>query len=287
MDRTAELPRAPLSASRIAPRRYTPALGMAVIEAPPDAGQLPSVLVIEDAVDARRIVMEQLRDLPIHVICAATGEEGLALARRHKPALILLDLVMPSMTGWEVLGRLKTDTELADIPVVVISSMSTSNHTAFLGAIDFLEKPVATDELLAVIARHLPSERRASVLVVDDNADARRIITEAITDGYSCDVAHAVDGVDAFERLQTGPVPDLIVLDLMMPRMDGFTFLAALRRDPRFAATAVIVASAKDISPAERAVLAPAAMAVMSKGEDVGRAVQDALRAHVMGAAKR
>jgi CheY-like chemotaxis protein len=71
------------------------------------------------------------------------------------------------------------------------------------------------------------------------------------------------------------------------PRMDGFTFLAALRRDPRFAATAVIVASAKDISPAERAVLAPAAMAVMSKGEDVGRAVQDALRAHVMGAAKR
>ena len=236
----AEPPSAP--AVHLAPRRLTPPLGMAAIERAPGDGRLPCVLVIEDAPDARRIVMEQLRDLPIRILCAESGEEGLEMARRARPAVILLDLVMRSMTGWEVLGRLKTEPELALIPVIVISSETRFNRATFLGALDFLEKPVATDELLAVIARHLPAERRARVLVVDDDPDARRIITDTLMEEYPCDVTHAGDGVDALERLQTGAVPDLIVLDLIMPRMDGFTFLAALRRDPRFATTPVIVA---------------------------------------------
>ncbi len=283
LDRTAEPPSAPAREVRVAPSRRTPSLAMAAISDRQQPAGLPCVLVIEDSVDARRIVTEQLRDLPIRVLCAESGEEGLEMARRDRPAVILLDLVMPTMTGWEVLGRLKSEPELATIPVIVISSETKFNRAAFLGTLDFLEKPVGTDELLSVIGRHLPTERHARVLVVDDDADARRIITDALTETYPCEVTHAADGVDAFERLHAGMMPDLIVLDLVMPRMDGFTFLAALRRDPRYTAMPVVVASSKELSAAERAALASPAMAVVKKGEDIGRVLQDALRSLVGG----
>jgi CheY-like chemotaxis protein len=194
---------------------------------------------------------------------AASGAEGLAAARQHRPRAITLDVVMPDMDGWAVLSALKADPELADIPVVMLT-MVDDRHKGFrLGAADYLVKPVDPDRLTAVLRRQAAPAAGRRILVVDDDADLRRRLRGLLeSDGW--EVAEAADGHEALDRLD--PSPSLILLDLLMPGMDGFEFMARLRDRPDAQSVPVVVLTAKDLTAADRDRLNGSIEAVIRKG---------------------
>ena len=179
--------------------------------------------------------------------------------------------MMPGMNGWEVLKAVKAHPTLAGVPVVVVSIVARENQGTILGAVDLLDKPVSREALQELLRRNLQSPR-GRVLVVDDNADARRIVSTYLADdGF--ETCEAVNGTDALERLQRFDA-DLIILDLMMPVMDGLTFLDALRRDARHIRTPVVVVTAKDLTPREAERLGVDGSVVVRKGDELARGLK-------------
>jgi CheY-like chemotaxis protein/HPt (histidine-containing phosphotransfer) domain-containing protein len=187
--------------------------------------------------------------------------------------------MMPGMNGWETLRQFKADPELTEVPVVVVSIVGSENRGTIFGAADLLNKPVARDELCSVLRRNV-KPGKSKVLVVDDDADARQIITEYLAE-ESAEIETAVNGQDALHRLESFK-PDLIILDLMMPVMDGMTFLDAIRRDVRYFALPVVVATAKVLTMQEVRQLETAVSVVLKKSEDLqtslGRVVKSLLQ---------
>ena len=231
-------------------------------------GELDKILVIDDDADARDLLSNYLQEHCQTVLCAENGMVGMEMAREHQPDLITLDLMMPGMNGWEVLNKLKQDDELAEIPVVVISIVAETRRASVLGAVDAITKPVSPDRLNQVLARciHNRSLDGARLLVVDDEADARDLICNLLNDQVG-EIRTAENGREALSRLEQY-VPDLIILDLMMPVMDGLSFLRVLRTDARFFGIPVIVVTAKNLSLSERRELELRVAAVVQKGDD-------------------
>jgi CheY-like chemotaxis protein len=222
-----------------------------------------SVLVIDDEFDARMLVTHMIEELGCRVIAASTGEQGLRMAREFQPDLITLDLLMPDMTGWDVLKTIKADPQLRQIPVVVVSIVARENRGKILGAVDVLEKPLAREELLAVLQRTLSTERK--LLVVDDDEDARRLIAAFLSDeGF--EIRTASNGREALDLLAPFS-PDLVILDLMMPVMDGMEFLDTLRADSRYRHLPVIIVTAKVLSPEEVRRLSADSQSILKKAE--------------------
>src|ERR1051326_7149516 len=205
------------------------------------------VLVIDDEFDARMLVTHMVEEFGCKVVAASSGDQGLRMAREFRPNLITLDLLMPEMSGWDVLKTIKADAQLRDIPVIVVSIVARENRGKILGAVDVLEKPLAREELLAALRRTLRTERK--LLVVDDDEDARRLIAAYLSEeGY--EIQTAVNGREALDVLERFS-PDLVILDLLMPVMDGMAFLDAIRADPRWRHLPVIIITAKVLSPDE------------------------------------
>lgn len=234
-------------------------------EAPPlpeVKGGVRRVLVVDDNSDAREILARSLEKAGYQVMVAASGAEGLQMAREHKPHLITLDVLMPRMDGWNVLSQLKQEPELADVPVLLISIRVEREMALTLGAAGFMTKPVDRDELLRVVKRLAPAAR--SVLVVDDDPDARRLLVRHL-EGW--EVREAPDGLAALGLLRQRPV-DLILLDLVMPRMDGFELQRMLRDsdDRALARIPIIVISSKDLTPEEIEELEGSERPVLRKG---------------------
>ena len=238
----------------------------------PDGGWRPAeptanerrdlVLVIDDESSQRELLSRFLTKQHFAVRVAGDGRTGLQLARSLKPRVILLDVMMPDLDGWAVLKELKADPETADIPVVIVSFVAEPKLGSSLGAADTLPKPVDWAKL-----KRLLDGFRASggdVLVVDDDSDLRHRLRAALErSGWS--VREAGDGSAALVEVQRA-APHLIVLDLTMPVMDGFAFLHRLRAEPKGAGIPVVVLSARDITNAEREVLAEAER-VVRKGD--------------------
>jgi CheY-like chemotaxis protein len=220
------------------------------------------VLVIDDDADARDLLRRFLAREGFDTITAADGAEGLNLARRHKPCLITLDVVMPRMDGWAVLKALQGEPELAAIPVVMLSILDEQEKGFALGATDYLSKPFSRERLRAILARHRRTAG-ARVLIVEDDSDTRALLRDML-EKESCAVAEAEDGVAGLAAVET-ETPDLIILDIMMPRMDGFEFLTALRAKPGKAAIPIVVLTAKELTAAERRNLAGEAEKVLRK----------------------
>jgi PAS domain S-box-containing protein len=237
------------------------------------------VLVIDDEDDSRVLLRQYLGDCGCRVAEARSGPEALDKARELKPDLITLDLMMPGMNGWETLRKLKADPELFEVPVVVVSIVASENRGTIFGAADLLNKPVSREELCSVLRRNV-RPGKSKVLVVDDDADARQIIAEYLADEQA-EIQTAADGKEALQRLQTF-TPDLIILDLMMPVMDGVTFLDTVRRDPNYFSLPVVVATAKVLTLQEARQLETAVSVVLRKGDDLradlGRVVRSLLR---------
>jgi len=221
-----------------------------VAEAAPGARGAGTVLVIDDDPAARNITRRVLSREGYGVVEAADGETGLRLAKELRPDLITLDILMPGMDGWTVLAGLKADPALTAIPVILQTILEDRNMGFALGASEYLTKPIDRKRLAALVKRYVPSPSAGPVLVVEDDAATRNLLERALTKAGWI-VAEAENGRVALERIAESR-PALVLLDLMMPEMDGFEFIDALRRDKTQRDIPVVVITAKTLTDADR-----------------------------------
>jgi PAS domain S-box-containing protein len=205
----------------------------------------PIVLVIDDDPNVRDLMKRFLEAEGFAIRTAGGGREGLRLARELKPAVITLDALMPELDGWTVLAQLKNDPELAAIPVIIVSMLDDKTRGFALGAEDYITKPVDWRRLAELLRKY--QDRPGTVLVVDDDPLAREVLSQMIAAQGGFAVT-AENGRVALERLATDR-PDLILLDLIMPEMDGFEFVEELRKRPEGQVIPVVVVTAKDLTP--------------------------------------
>jgi signal transduction histidine kinase/DNA-binding response OmpR family regulator len=221
----------------------------AVVEtpAPAPADGRATVLVVDDDASVHSLLAKTLEKEGYRVIPASNGVEALALARKHRPQAITLDVLMPQMDGWGALKELKADAELRDIPVIMVTVLNERGMAIPLGAADFITKPIDRQRLMAILREHCAGPGGASILVVEDDLPTREALCRSLVSmGH---VAHeAVNGRSGMDWLANNPIPSLILLDLMMPEMDGFEFLHELRQRPTLADIPVIVVTAKELS---------------------------------------
>ena len=227
-------------------------------------------LVIDDEAEARDLIRRMIEREGVRVVTASDGDEGLRLAREIRPTVITLDLLMPGKDGWAVLAALKADPKLADIPVIVVSILEESRRGFALGAAGFLTKPVDREALRSTLGRFVGTAVGSRVLVVEDD-DVMRTMLRRLLVGEGCLVAESENGKVALERVSEFR-PDLVLLDLMMPEMDGFEFIEALRRRPDAANIPVIVVTAADLSEAEAARLSGKVDEIVRKS---GRGIEE------------
>ena len=209
-----------------------------------------TILVIDDDPTIHNIVKRFLNKQGFQVRTASSGAEGLSLAKEIKPDAITLDVMMSGMDGWAVLSALKADPEIADIPVIMMSMVDEKNLGYALGASDYLLKPVDRQSLIAVLQKYLSDQSSNLVLVVEDDLNMRDLMRRQL-EKEGMQVIEADNGRKALEKIQTQP-PALIVLDLMMPEMDGFEFVHKLRQQPQWRSIPVIVVTAKELTEADR-----------------------------------
>jgi signal transduction histidine kinase/CheY-like chemotaxis protein len=228
-------------------------------------GRAP-VLVVDDDPTVRSLLAKTLEKEGYRVISACNGVEALALAREHRPQAITLDVLMPQMDGWGALKALKADAELRDIPVIMVTVLNERGMAIPLGAADFVTKPVDRQRLAAILRDHCTAPSSASILVVEDDLPTREALCRSLASmGY---VAHvAVNGRTGLDWLANHPVPSLILLDLMMPEMDGFEFLQELRQRPAFVDVPVIVVTAKELTAEDVRILSGQTDRIIAKDQ--------------------
>jgi signal transduction histidine kinase/CheY-like chemotaxis protein len=219
------------------------------------------VLAIDDDPDVIYLLDENLRDSGYRVLGAGTGDEGLRQARELQPFAITLDIMLPRRDGWSVLHALKTDPATRDIPVIVLSIVDNRELGFRLGAVDYLLKPFDRDVILGTLGRLAP--RRGRLLVVDDDPQVADLVRQLL-EGEPYEITAAADGAEGLELVAKAR-PDLILLDLMMPRMDGFTFIERLRQDPGARGIPVVVLTALSPSASEVRALADRVHAIVQK----------------------
>jgi GAF domain-containing protein/CheY-like chemotaxis protein/anti-sigma regulatory factor (Ser/Thr protein kinase) len=220
-----------------------------------------TVLVIDDEAAIRDLMQRFLAKEGFRVVAAAGGEEGLRLARELRPEAITLDVMMPGMDGWAVLSALKADSALADIPVIMLTIVDDKNLGYALGAADYLTKPIERDRLLAVLRAH---RRDHPVLVVDDDVTLRQLLRRMLEpEGYT--VVEAENGRVALDRLSS-VAPSVVLLDLMMPEMDGFEFVTEFRRNEAWRGIPIVVITARDLSRDDRERLNGYVQKILQKG---------------------
>jgi signal transduction histidine kinase/CheY-like chemotaxis protein len=229
--------------------------------AEPEAAKV--VLVVDDDRSTRELISRGLQKEGFSVLGAGSGEEAIRVAREKRPDVISLDVLMPGMDGWTVLRTLKADPLTASIPVVMVSMLDDRDIGFALGAADYLTKPFDREKLVAALRRFRGGRSPRPVLVVEDDPATREVIRRALEkDGWA--VSEAENGRIALECLSLS-VPDLIVLDLMMPEMDGFEFVAELRRTEAGRRVPVVVVTARELSSEDRARLNGQVRRIFSK----------------------
>jgi Amt family ammonium transporter len=249
--------RAQAPAPSVAPSLARPLIGSA------------TVLVIDDDPAARDLISRTLTREGLRVISAADGATGLAAARNEVPDLITLDVMMPDLDGWAVLAELKSDAALRNIPVIMLTMVDDKQRGLTLGAAEYLTKPVDRDRLVQVVGAYRPGalpvgEVNPEILVVEDDLTTREMLRRLLErEGWH--VTEAENGEAALGRVAERR-PDLILLDLMMPKMDGFEVIGALRSTAIWRTIPIVVLTAMDLSNAERVRLNGYVEKVLQKG---------------------
>jgi len=233
----------------VAERKAEPAL-VAESRFEPVPEGASTVLVIDDDPSVHDMMRRFLSKEGFRVETASGGEEGLHLTRELRPDAITLDVLMPKMDGWTVLTTLKTDPELADIPVIMLTIVDDKNMGYALGASEYMTKPVDRERLVAILQKYRSDSLPCRVLVVEDEAMTREMLRRMLEkEGWA--VSEAENGRAALERVAENP-PGLILLDLMMPEMDGFQFMDELRKNKAWRSIPVVVVTAKDLTAEDR-----------------------------------
>lgn len=208
------------------------------------------ILLIDDEPINEQLMRRYLAKEDWRLVFADNGQRGLALAKKLRPAVICLDILMPGMDGWSVLSELKNDPDLTDIPVVIMSMMSDRQLGYALGASDYLIKPVEKDRLVRVMEKYISRTEEHHVLVIEDDAATSELMTRLLRkEGYAVVQSH--NGRLALEEVSR-KVPALILLDLMMPEMDGFQFINELRKQEAWREIPIVVVTAKSLTPEDR-----------------------------------
>src|SRR5437879_2730589 len=220
-----------------------------------------TVLVIDDDPVVRELMQNFLGKEGYQVVLAASGEEGLRLAKEVRPDAITLDVMMPGMDGWSVLTALKSDKEVMDTPVILLTILDDKSMGYALGASEYLTKPIERERLLAVLRKH---RKALPVLLVEDDKPLREILKRTL-EKEGCTVVEADNGQMALERVVERR-PGLVQLDLMMPQMDGFQFVEELRKRQEWRRIPVVVITAKDLTEEDHRRLSGGVEQIVQKG---------------------
>jgi len=223
-----------------------------------------TVLVIDDEPSSLQLIQRYLSKEGWRVVLAQSGQEGLRLAMELKPDVICLDVLMPSMDGWTVLTTLKNTPELARIPVIIVTMMNDKNLGYALGASEFMTKPVGRERLVSMLDKYVPNRQANSILVIEDDVTTSEMMTKVLVkEGYR--VRRASNGRIALDSMAKEQ-PEIILLDLMMPEMDGFQFVEELRKQEAWRPIPVIVVTAKHMTGEDRARLNGYVEKIVQKG---------------------
>ena len=230
-----------------------------------DIGDVLTVLVVDDDPAVHDLLTPALAKENYRVLHAYDGAEALEILRKTPPDMVTLDVMMPKVDGWSVLSMMKSDAALDHIPVIMITIVDDRNLGYSLGATEFMTKPIDRARLLALVRRFAGHQPQAHVLIVDDDPQVRDIVRSTL-EGSGLKTSQAANGRAALQWLARHPPPSLILLDLMMPEMDGFEFLNQIRSQDKLIDLPVVVLTAKVLSEEERAFLAERSLLVLSKG---------------------
>jgi signal transduction histidine kinase/CheY-like chemotaxis protein len=259
------------------PLQAPAAVGPAPVIARPQDLSRPLVLVIEDDPASAELLMRQLEGNGFRTKVARTGTAALAMARELRPAAITLDILLPELDGWEVMTQLKRDAATSDIPIVVVSVVDNPELGMALGALDYFVKPIDGKELVSRLNRfHFKHSNGTTVLVVDDDASNRLWLTNVLEPaGFA--VINAGGGREAIEIAKSRR-PDLVLLDLMMPDVNGFAVVEALRADPATRHVPIMILTARNLTAADKRQLNGHVSTILSRGSTAAADLVEHLR---------
>ena len=223
-----------------------------------------TILVIDDDDNAQDMMKKYLQKQSISILQAKSGEEGLKLALEHMPDAITLDVMMPEMDGWEVLSALQANDKIKNIPVIMLTMADEPDLGFSLGATDYLTKPVNWNQLSTILKKHQIQSNSESIMIVEDDEITRDMLRKSL-ESNNFKVKSAVNGKEALEKIKIAK-PGLIILDLMMPEMDGFEFSEKLRENKDWLDIPVVVITAKDLTKEDHNRLKGNVEAIMQKG---------------------
>jgi CheY-like chemotaxis protein len=226
-----------------------------------EATEAPVVLLIDDDMMIQYIVSSHLQSEGFRVVIGIDGEDGLKMARQHRPAVVLLDVDLPKLDGWGVLSELKADPELAPIPVIMLSAEESRARAFSLGASDYLVKPVEPARIADMVRRELAGGA-GDIIVADDDRATREIVCRQLRHA-GLSATQATDGEEVLALVRENQ-PSLLILDLMLPNMDGFETLRQIREVG--STVPVIVLTGKELTAPEEEMLRECSARVVTKG---------------------
>jgi CheY-like chemotaxis protein len=243
----------------------------------PDSSQLV-VLIVDDEPETGELLAGYLNPAGYTTATSHSGTEAVARARTLQPDCITLDILTVRGSGWETLFELRQHPDTRDIPVIVVSVVDQKKLGATLGASDYLMKPVGRNELLDAVQTHVRRTSGVSChcIAADDDPDSLRLLVEVLSEA-GCTVEAVTDGRKVLESAKIRK-PDLFILDLMMPELDGFGVLAAMQDDAALRDVPVIVVTAKSLTEEETELLKRVARDTLHKGHDWQSALHSNLR---------
>jgi signal transduction histidine kinase/CheY-like chemotaxis protein len=224
-----------------------------------------TVLVVDDDPAVHDLLTTTLSREGYRLLHARDGVEALEILRKTPPDIVTLDVMMPKVDGWSVLGMMKSDPALDHIPVIMVTIVDDRNLGYSLGAAEFMTKPIDRSRLLSLVRRFAGHEPQARVLIIDDDPEVRNIVRTTLQSS-GLKTFDAVNGRAAIEWLEKNPPPSLILLDLMMPEMDGLEFLNRIQDHDKLLDVPIVVLTAKELTDEERTFLAERTLLILSKG---------------------
>lgn len=232
------------------------------------------VLVIDDDADSLILLTRYIESLGCEVITAQTGQQGIYMATSYQPDLVVLDLQLPDMSGWEVLQHLKSDASTSHLKVVIISGNISDRGAGVLTDVDAIGKPIHPERLFEALRRNV-RKSRGRVLIVDDNKDDRTLLVGYLRPHVES-IAVASNGREGLERLEEFN-PDLVLLDLMMPKMDGFQFIRAVRAHPDYVDLPILVITGKRLSDHEARIIQEHTQGLVGKRTELSKTLRRGL----------
>jgi DNA-binding response OmpR family regulator len=248
----------------------------------PADGNANLILIIDDDASVCELMERNLDQEGFRARAAHSGEEGLRMARQLHPSAIILDVVMPGLDGWGVLAALKSDSGTAEIPSIMVSMLDERERGLRMGADEYMMKPFGRDRLSDLLRKHLGNQTGARLLVVEDDVDARERVCRSLRE-QNWEVFETGDGLEGLDLVRQYR-PDLILLDLLLPSMNGFEFIEAVRHDPESRLIPIVVMTGAELSAEDRRNLQGKVEQVLQKGlygrDELLREIRSVVREH-------